>query len=211
MMPASREWLAGLRDRVDSVRRAAAPAGHAGSPAALAAERMILAAHLRTWLENELPTLLAERPDPAAPAIAITTTPLGVEVVESMLAAGGPAIEGRRVRAGDLDPRDEPLMRSLRDRVAAVTEAEYRGWTMGHPDLDHLLHVNHWSWVKTRVPQVRWPEFAAFPLGPGEQYWLHRTGTAGCGAERRHCHLWKFTGSSAVMLRPFIVEGVRGM
>jgi len=211
MMPASREWLAGLRDRVDNARRAAAPAGHAGSPAARAAERMILAAHLRTWLENELPTLLSERRDPAEPAIAITTTPLGIEVVESMLAAGGPLLEGHGVTAGHLDSRHEPVMRSLRHRIVAVTEAEYRGWTMRHPDPDHLLHVNHWSWVKTRVPEVRWPEFAAFPLGPAEQYWLHRTGTAGCGAERRYCHLWKFTGTSAVMLRPFIVEGVKGM
>lgn len=187
-----RHWLAGLRDAVASARRAAGPAGRSGtSPSQESAERTILSAHLVTWLENELPTLLADRNADDDPAIVITTSPVGLAVVEETLL------------------RDEPLMRSLRDRVAAVTEREYRSWTKDHPDPDHRLHVNHWSWIKTQVPEARRHEFAAYPLAPGEQHWLHRTGTTGCGRERRFCHLWKWNGATAALLKPFFPEAVR--
>ena len=188
----SRHWLAGLREAVATARRAAGPAGRLGiSPSQEAAERTILSAHLVTWLENELPTLLADRVGHDDPAIVITTSPLGLAVVEATLL------------------RDEPLMRSLRDRVVAVTEREYRAWTKDHPDPDHRLHVNHWSWIKTQVPEARRHEFAAYPLAPGEHHWLHRTGTTGCGRERRFCHLWKWNGTTAALLKPFFPEAVR--
>ena len=55
---------------------------------------------------------------------------------------------------------------------------------------------------------VRQAEFAGYPLGPGEAYWLHRTGTAGTGAaDRRDCHLWRWTGRQAALLQAFIREG----
>ncbi len=188
----SRHWLAGLREAVATARRAAGPAGQSGiSGSHESAERTILAAHLVTWLENELPTLLGDRAGDDHPAIVITTSPVGLAVVDETLL------------------RDEPLMRSLRERVVAVTEREYRGWTKDHPDPDHLLHLNHWSWIKTRVPEARRHEFAAYPLSPGEQHWLHRTGTSGCGRERRFCHLWKWTGSTAALLKPFFPETIR--
>jgi len=200
MKHASREWLAGLRQRVADVRRDPGPAGPAGdarSAAATAAERMILAAHLAVWIDNELLSLLDERrtawrsdADPH-PAIVVTTSPVGVGVVDETLG------------------RTEPLVASLRDSLVAVTEREYRDWTRSHPDPDHLLHVNHWNWVKTSVPAARQGEFAAHPLGDGESFWLHRTGTAGCGAERRFCHLWKWNGTIASLVRPFIAERVR--
>lgn len=201
MIQRSREWLAGLRDHVEHARRTAGPAGPTGravpSAAERAAERMILAASLVVWLENEWPTLLAARcatlpsggdPDPA---IVITTSAEGSAVVDETLA------------------RSEPLMASLRGQVVAVTEREYRDWTKGHPDSDHLLHVNHWSWVKTAVPEARRQEFARHPLAAGESFWLHRTGTTGCGAERRFCHLWKWNGQAASLIQPFIDEPVR--
>ena len=197
----SREWLAGLRDHVERARRTAGPAGPTGrsppSPTEAAAERMILAGSLVVWLENEWPTLLAARrealppggdPDPA---IVITTSPVGGAVADDTLA------------------RHEPLMADLRGQVVAVTEREYRDWTKPHPDPDHLLHVNHWSWVKTAVPAARRQEFARHPLGAGETFWLHRTGTTGCGTERRFCHLWKWNGRAASLIQPFIHEPVR--
>lgn len=192
MSPEARDWLAGLRQHVETLRRGPGPAGRTGIvPAEQAAERMILSAHLVTWLENELATLLAERPKASEPVIVITTSAVGLDVVATLLG------------------RDEPLMQSLRGRVVAVTEGEYRSWTKDHPDPDHRLHVNHWSWIKTSVPEARRHEFRHFPLGPNEHYWLHRTGTTGCGRERRHCHLWKWNGQTAALLKPFIDETVR--
>lgn len=201
MRPATREWLAGLRQRIAAMRRGPGPAGPAGaassSAALLAAERMILAAHFSVWIDHDLLPLLETRlaaggqdADPT-PAIVVTTSPAGISVVDDTLA------------------RDEPLRASLRERVAAITEREYREWTKARPDPAHLLHVNHWSWVKMRVPEARHGEFAAHPLGAGESYWLHRTGTTGCGAERRHCHLWKWNGAVATLLQPFVAESVQ--
>ena len=201
MIQRSREWLAGLRDHVEETRRTAEPAGPAGRapplPAEVAAERMILATSLVVWLENEWPTLLAARREalpPGAdpdPAIVLTTSTVGISIVD------------------DTRARDEPLMTSLRGQIVAVTEREYRNWTKAHSDLEHLLHVNHWSWVKTAVPEARRQEFATYPLAAGEAFWLHRTGTAGCGVERRFCHLWKWNGQAASLIQPFIAERVR--
>lgn len=197
----TREWLAGLRQRIAATRRGPGPAGPAGGapPAAAmaAAERMILGAHLALWIDNDLLPLLAERgaglargadPDPA---IVITTSPVGIDVVDEALA------------------RDEPLRASLREQVVAVTERDYRDWAQAAPDPDHRLHVNHWSWVKTSVPRARHEEFAAHRLAQGESYWLHRVGTTGCGAGRRTCHLWKWNGTVATLLQPFVTERVR--
>ena len=189
MIERSREWLAGLRQHVDDDRRRPGSAGPTGihtMPAAQrAAERAILAAHLTLWIDSEL------LPDRDERAIVVTTSPVGIEV------------------AADILGRDDPLTQRVSDRLVAVTEAEYRSWTKLHPDPDHQLHMNHWNWIKTSVPPARWPEFAAFPLGPAEHYWLHRTGTTGSGPERRHCHLWKWNGTAASLLKPFVAENVR--
>lgn len=197
----SLEWLAGLRDHVEHARRTAGPAGPTGgaapTPAEQAAERMILTSSLVIWLENEWPTLLAARREglptgaDADPAIVITTSPAGVSAVADTLVRG------------------EPLMASLRGQVVATTEREYREWTKTYPDPAHLSHVNHWTWVKTAVPEVRRQEFARHPLGAGETFWLHRTGTTGCGLERRFSHLWKWNGRTASLIQPFIDEPVR--
>jgi hypothetical protein len=195
MHPVTHAWLEGLRETVAESRRTAAPEDTI-DPAAAAAERMILAAHLATWIDDT-PGLLAARrawagrtPDAdAEAAVVLTTSPRGVALAEEFLARG------------------DPLTRDLRPRVCCATESEYRRWCMRHPDAGHLLHVNHWSWIKTSVPRQRDAEFARHPLHAGEHYWLHRTGTAGAGAaDGRTAHLWKFTGRHAALLEAFVAE-----
>ena len=201
MNPTTREWLLGLRD-FTAERRDQKPARPpAVDPAASAAERSILGATLATSLA-EIDTIRVARrsrqsvalPDPAAdpdadPALVLTTSPVGIHAAEQLLASSG------------------DLAAIVGDRLAAVTELEYRLWCIRHPDEGHLLHVNLWNWVKTRVPRQRWGEFAAHPLGPGESYWLHRTGLAGAGLlDRRDCHLWKWNGRHAALLQPFVAE-----
>lgn len=195
MKPDTKSWLAGLRESAAALRRTgtAPPV----EPAAAAAEGAILAAHLSSWLDC-IPGLLESRrahalalgtrADPEA-AIVITTSPIGITTAEELLG------------------RDEPTNREMADRIAWVTEREYRGWCMRHPDDEHLLHVNHWTWVKTRVPSQRDAEFARHPLRAGERYWLHRVGTAGAGGlDRRATHLWRFDGTRAALLEPFVTE-----
>lgn len=179
MLPSAARWLEGLREFV--VRyRAERPVLPATTPERVG-QRSILATHLSTWIDGEAAAL------PATHAIAITTSDVGIVVVEECLS------------------RREPLTESLRPRIVAVREIEYRLWTKDHPDAERMLHVSHWSWIKAPVPPQRHGEFHAWPLQPGEAYWLHRTGTSGPGpGECRHAHLWKWTGSHAVLLAPFI-------
>ena len=201
MNPTTREWLLGLRDFAAERRDHKPARPPAVDPAASAAERSILGATLATRLA-EIDTIRAARrsrqsvalPDPAAdpdadPALVLTTSPVGIDAAEQLLASSG------------------DLAAIVGDRLAAVTELEYRLWCIRHPDEGHLLHVNLWNWVKTRVPRQRWGEFAAHPLRPGESYWLHRTGLAGAGRlDRRDCHLWKWNGRHAALLQPFVAE-----
>jgi hypothetical protein len=199
MTPESEAWVEGLRADAAAARLG----GHDEMRPAveIAAEQALLAAHLVTWFDTELLGLLAERADEAAagqrdagdridpdPAIVITTTAVGCAAAAKLL------------------DRDDPLIRQLRDRFACVTELEYRRWCMRHPDDDYRLHIAHWSWMKTRVPPQWWPRFARWPLSSGDSYWLHRTGTAGAGRERRSSHLWKWTGTTAAILKPFVDE-----
>ena len=199
MTPDTQAWLDGLRLSAAAARHVQS-AAVAGTPAERAAERAVLAAHLVTWVDSDLTGLLVERGtavrqrglDPE-PAIVLTTTTAGI----------GAAI--------DILDRDAPLMATWRDRFACVTEREYRLWCIGHPDPDYRHHINHWNWLKTRVPPQRWAAFQQWPLGDGESYWLHRTGTVGAGADRRFCHLWKWTGTTVSILQPFVDERVIGL
>lgn len=194
MSPAAQEWLAGLRHS-GGRRPAGATVPGVDDPAAVEAERHILAEHLSAWLDN-LPHVLASRRarrhagggEPEA-ALVITTSPVGILVADAALAG------------------DDAATRSLRARTACVTEVDYRAWCMRHPDHEHAFHVNHWSWVKTRVPRQRDAEFARHPLRPGERYWLHRLGTSGSGAaDFSTTHLWKFDGRRAVLLEASVQE-----
>jgi hypothetical protein len=192
MRPDTRAWLEGLRDFVTEQRRTK-PLAQLIDPAHRAAERSMLASHFVSWLDD-LTELLAARqatvpgadPDPA---IVLTTSAVGIEAATDLWTGG------------------HPLAMALEPAVAAVTELEYRLWCMRSPDEEHRLHVNHWNWIKTRVPPQRAGEFARHPLGPGECYWLHRTGTAGAGrGDRRDCHLWKWNGRHASLLEARIRE-----
>ena len=165
-----------------------------------AAERMILAANLATVLAGWDTVEAARRasgsgasPLDPDPPLVITTSGIGIGVVGEQLATGSlPA-------------------RAIADRAVAVTELEYRLWCIRHPDDEYQRHIVLWNWIKTRVPPERHGEFARHPLGPGEAYWLHRTGIAGAGAaDRRDCHLWKWNGRHASLLEAFVTErGVR--
>lgn len=194
MTSETREWLVALREFADEWRRAHPAPGP--TPAEAPAEAAILAAHLVTWLDgiDDLDAargaLAGSRPalDPL-PALVVTTSPVGINAAERVL-AGHP-------RAADVWPR-----------LALVTEIEYRRHCMRHADDAHRFHVNHWNWLKTRVPPQRDREFAGHPLAPGECYWLHRTGTSGAGAaDRRDAHLWKWNGRHPSFLEAFVSEG----
>lgn len=181
MTPAATRWLEAFRDFVGG-RRAIRPVVPAAVPERLA-ERSILATHFSTWLDDEAARL------PETHAIVLTTSDAGVEAAESVFSRG------------------DPLSASVSRRVITVREIEYRLWTKDHPDPDRTLHVNHWSWIKAPVPEQRHAEFRAWPLQRGEAYWLHRIGTSGPGpAESRQATLWKWTGSSAVLLQPLIAD-----
>lgn len=185
MIPSAREWLSGLVAFVGDVRRER-PLQVAAAPAAMeAAQRSILATHLTTWIEGDAGGI------PDSHAIALTTSDLGVAVADELLA------------------KRHPLVATIRPRLVAVREIEYRQWTKACPDPGHAVHVNHWSWIKAPVPKQRWPEFRGHQLRAGEAFWLHRTGTSGPGtATSREAHLWKWTGTHAVLLEPFIQERV---
>jgi hypothetical protein len=186
MDPTAARWLDGLRAFVAEYR-AGRPVVAATSPEQVG-QRPILATHLATWIDGEAAAL------PATQAIVLTTSDVGITVADEALA------------------RDEPLTASLRPRILAVREIEYRLWTKDNSDPGRALHLNHWSWIKAPLPPQRHGEFRAWPLRPGEAYWLHRVGTSGPGtAESRHAHLWKWTGSHAVLLKPFIRERVESL
>lgn len=191
----TRAWLDGLREFAAVQReRKPLPAVDPHLPVQ-SAERAILAADLATRLAT-LGDMLAARtaanPAPgsdADPAVVVTTSPVGIAVMAELLASPTHGLQ--------------PLAAA----TTAVTELEYRLWGIRQPDDASRLHVNLWSWVKTSVPERRWPEFARYPLGPGEMYWLHRTGVSGVGAaDARHCHLWKWNGRHAALLQAFVRE-----
>jgi len=191
-MTRASDWLDGLRDFVKAERIAKPPRPIATTPAATAAERSIIGGSLTTRLA-ELDALREARrslpPGDPDPAIVITTSAIGCAAIAELLAS-------------------VPELAALaRDRVEAVTELEYRLWCIRSPDDAFLLHLNLWTWIKTSVPEQRHTEFAKWPLGPGECYWLHREGCAGAAAfDRRSCHLWKWNGRQAALLRAFVTE-----
>lgn len=192
MLPSTREWLEDLRGFVAEHRQRRPLATRPQPPAAWNAERSILASSLTTSL-GELEQVRAARQGLAGldpdPVIVVTTSAAGIEATRNLLST----VPELAAVAGD--------------RVEPVTELEYRLWCIRHPDDTHRLHVNLWSWVKTRVPEQRHAEFAGHPLGEGECYWLHRTGLAGGGQlDRRACHLWKWNGRHAALLRAFVTE-----
>ncbi len=197
MNAATCAWLEGLREQATATRLEKPLIDGGRSAAEAAAERMILAAQLSLWLSGFTDVLAArqawlDQASPAGdrdPAIVVTTSPVGIAVAESLAEAGS------------------LLARSLARELVAITEREYRLWCIAHPDETHRRHVNVWNWIKLKVPEQRHAEFDRHPLRSGEAYWLHRAGIAGAGtADRRDCHLWKWTGQQAVLLEAFVTE-----
>lgn len=184
MTPAAASWLEAFREFVARYRSGRPVAGDA-TPEKLG-QRPILATYLSTRFDAAAM--------PTTHGVVLTTSDVGIAVVDEFLSGG------------------QPLVTALRPRLLAVREIEYRLWTREHPDHDRALHVNHWSWIKAPVPLQRHGEFRAWPIQPGEAYWLHRTGTTGPGsAGCRHAHLWKWNGSHAVLLQPFVQERVEAL
>lgn len=186
------DWLEGLREFVRTQRLTKPLRSAAESPAAEAAERSIIGGSLATRLAELADIREARRVISRAsgdPAIVITTSAAGIAATTEMLASVG------------------DLAALTGDRLEAVTELEYRLWCIRSADEDFIHHVNIWNWVKTSVPQQRHGEFAAYPLRVGDAYWLHREGCAGAVAlDRRSCHLWKWNGRHAALLRAFVTE-----
>ena len=186
------DWLEGLRAFVRTQRVAKPLRSSAESPSAEAAVRSIIGASLVAWLAELAAMRAARRAAPlvnADPAIVITTSVAGIEAAAEVLTSVG------------------DLAALAGDRVEAVTELEYRLWCIRFPDEDFIHHVTIWNWVKTSVPPQRHVEFAAYPLGADDVYWLHREGCAGAmGLDRRSCHLWKWNGRHAALLRAFVTE-----
>jgi hypothetical protein len=191
-MTSTCEWLRGLREFVVVERRTRLPRSAAATAAAEAAERSIIGANLATRLAEIAAIRESRRAFPDRdpdPAIVITTSAVGIAATDDLLASSA------------------DLAALARDRVVAATEREYRAWCIRAPDEDFLHHVNVWSWIKMSVPERRRAEFAAYPLAAGEEYWLHREGCAGAaGFDRRSCHLWRWNGRHAALLRAFVVE-----
>jgi len=192
--PPAADWLAGLRafaaqqrQQPRSSRRPPPPAGE------LAAEAELIAAHLRNWLP-QVPKLLAAqgRAGNRRPAIAITTSVAGLQAAETIA--------------------EEPRLQEVLAGCCFVTESEYRFWCKERPDANHQLHVNHWAWVKTRVPAARAGEFAAYPLPAGSRHWLFRHGLAGLGnADHHSCRVYAWDGEATHLLAASFREGVQGL
>lgn len=186
------KWLDGLRHFVHDRRLSKPLRSAAVSAAESAAERSIIAASLATRLAEIDAVRESRRMLPDAdpnPAIVITTSAVGIAAVAEMLASV------------------PDLAAVTGDRLEAVTELEYRLWCIRSPDDGFIHHVNVWNWIKMAVPAHRWTEFSGYPLAEGEAYWLHREGCSVAAAlDRRGCHLWKWNGRHASLLRAFVTE-----
>lgn len=198
MHTSTRTWLLGLCEFA-AKQRLRKPLCEPAAAAERAAHRMILAAELATVLSGWERVLEARRAGQVGdaggpesdldPALVITTSAVGIAVAEEEFAAGSVAA------------------RALANHAGVVTELEYRLWCIRQSDTGYRRHVNFWNWIKTSVPQQRYPEFNRHPLRTGDAYWLHRAGIAGAGsADRRDCHLWKWDGRHAALLEAFVAE-----
>jgi len=195
MRPAARDWLDGLR-RFSAEHRLSGPKGpepvpvetgagrraRSGSPLALAAQTALLAAHAADWGARILEGLASECPDFA---LVFTTSPPGLAAVDDLI--------------GRLPPES-------RDRVAAATEIEYRGWCMRSPDEAHALHAVVWSWIKAPLPPQRRADFIPFPIAADADYWVLRYGHAGGLPGDHGADLYGWDGATATLLARGIVE-----
>ncbi len=191
MMPATVAWRDGLIAFLAEDRKRPRHRSAADPEAAVIAEaQRIVTESIREWIEKTLARQLERRRQWAEahpgvdddPAILLTTTPLGLGIAEQ-------------------------LVTNDRLGIICLLEVEYRRWCRIEPDDAMRHHVTAWSWVKTSLPKVRQGDFPAHPLGPGEQYWLHRTGIAGTTEEEvRNTALLAFDGTRSRLLTASTVE-----
>jgi len=193
MTPDARDWTDGLRRFSEEhraprhVRRVPVPSGNHANPdpaadVASAAQGEILAACLSTWRSTVLAAAFESHPDVA---VVLTTSPPGMAAADAYAASLAPADAARFV---------------------AVTEKAYRGWCMRAPDEAHRLHVILWSWIKAPLPAARHAEFARWPIGPSEAYWLHRRGGGDHAGTWYATDLYRWDGSQATLLARDLVE-----
>lgn len=194
MTPDTRLWRDGLLTFLEEDRKRPRHRSTRDPDQAVIDEsERLVARSVRQWAETSLADQLAARqawlnsPSGVAggdpdPAILLTTTPLGLHVAEQTL-------------------RDDPR------GIICLLEVEYRRWCRLQPDAEGRHHVTAWNWVKTNLPRVRQGDFPAYPLKPGEQYWLHRTGIAGIAADEvRNTALLAFQGTRSRLLAASTVE-----
>jgi len=191
MTPDTKAWREGLIAFLASDRRRPRHRSTPDpEPAVIAEAQRIVTVSIREWLAESLVRQLDRRRERAEvvagldpnPAILLTTTPLGLGIAEQLVAD---------------DPRG----------IVCLLEVEYRRWCRIEPDDQLSHHVTAWNWVKTSLPKVRQGDFPAYPLGPGEHYWLHRTGIAGTTEEEvRNTALLAFDGTRSRLLTASTVE-----
>jgi hypothetical protein len=163
------------------------PSGNtANTSSAAVAEGRILAARLSAWRS----TVIAAAFDagPVLPVV-LTTSPVGLDVAADLLATLAPGEAAR---------------------FLAVTEKVYRGWCMQSPDDDHRLHRNLWSWLKAPLPAARRGEFARWPIGRDDVYWLHRQGGQDADHAWRTADLYRWDGVEATLLATDVEERFHG-
>lgn len=189
---AGRWWLTSFRNWLRAFRLGRSQPISGTDPDAFQAELHLIRRHLREWLNRGLQREHRtddDRDDAGRIAIVVTTSVAGLVAVEQLLV--------------------EPALAPLRPRVVAVREPEYRLWCREHPDERHAFHINHWAWIKTRVPSARQAELAAFPLPPDAVYWIFRQGTAGPGSHHeRSASLLGWNGRTLTMLSARLEERV---
>lgn len=199
LTPAAAVWLDGLRSYVREERTRRTPEARLARlrPPVTTTELELEQELIYQYFKNRLggvPRLVAgsNRFGSGFPAIVITTSPAGLLAEQRLYA--------------------EPALAGLRQISCWVTEVEYRFWCHQQPDPDCSRHVNHWAWVKTRVPVERAAEFVAYPIEKHERYWLFRNGVAGCGpADHYSCQLFRSDGQAVVLLEQDFREGVTGL
>lgn len=191
MTPETVAWRSGLVAFLEEERKR--PRHHsvaAPEPAVIAEAQRIVSRSVQKWLGETLARQLIQRHQRAVEipgldrdaVILLTTTPLGLEIAERLVSS------------------------DLRG-IICLLEVEYRRWCRIQPDDEMRHHVTAWNWVKTSLPTVRQNDFPAYPLSPGEQYWLHRTGIAGTTDEElRNTALLAFDGTHSRLLAASTVE-----
>jgi len=93
-------------------------------------------------------------------------------------------------------------------RFAVLYPQEFSVWLETNPDADYLWHVHVWS-LFGELDTTTLRKAAQYALSEGESYMLHKEGTR-CGPlfGRGGDHLWKWTGTEAILLQECINQWI---